>query len=95
MSLGFQWNPAKGAANLKKHKVSFTEASSVFADPLGRIFHDEEHSSDERREILAGWSDRGRLLLVSFTEVAPGRIRIISARTANRRERGAHAEEKH
>ena len=94
MSLGFQWNPTKAAANLKKHKVSFTEASSVFADPLGRIFHDQEHSSDEHREILVGWSDRGKLLLVSFTEVAPGQIRIISARAANRGERRAHEEER-
>ena len=95
MSVGFRWDPIKAATNLKKHRVTFTEASTVFSDPLARIFLDETHSDHERREILIGWSHQGRLLLVSFIEVAPDQIRIISARLANRRERRRHEEKKH
>ena len=56
MSLEFEWDPKKAAANLKKHGVSFGEAITVFADPLARIFDDDEHSSQERREIIIGHS---------------------------------------
>jgi uncharacterized DUF497 family protein len=56
MSLQFEWDSKKDAANLAKHEVSFEEAMTVFADPLARIFDDEEHSVDERREIIIGHS---------------------------------------
>jgi uncharacterized protein len=80
----FEWDPGKAATNLHKHGVSFTEASSVFADPLASIFPDTEHSDSESREILVGYSERGRLLIVSFTERPPN-VRIISARVATPR----------
>jgi uncharacterized protein len=86
MSVDFEWDPAKAEANVKKHRVAFDEALSVFADPLARIFDDPDHSADEAREILVGNSTRQRLLLVSFTERA-GKVRIISARRATRHER--------
>src|ERR1039458_10477471 len=54
MSLVFEWDPRKARANLLKHSVSFAEATSVFSDPLARIFEDEYHSADERREIILG-----------------------------------------
>lgn len=50
----FEWDKAKAVANFKKHGVSFDEASTVFSDPLARIFDDTEHSAGERREIIAG-----------------------------------------
>jgi len=52
MSLRFEWDPEKAAANLAKHGVSFEEALTVFSDPLARIFDDEDHSSEEEREII-------------------------------------------
>jgi uncharacterized DUF497 family protein len=64
----------------------------VFSDPLGKIFTDEEHSSDEEREILVGHSIAKRLLLVSFTERRSGTIRIISARRATRSEQQVYEE---
>src|ERR1043166_6901793 len=64
----FEWDKAKAAANFKKHEVTFDEASTVFSDPLARIFDDTEHSAEERREIIVGHSILGRLLLVYFTE---------------------------
>lgn len=62
MTPSFEWDEAKAQTNLQKHGVTIEEASSVFADPLAAIFPDDEHSSDEIREIIIGHSDRGRLL---------------------------------
>lgn len=82
----FAWDDNKAEANLKKHKVSFEEASTVFSDPLAAIFADDEHSTPgELREIIIGISDRKRLLLTSFTERAAV-IRIISSRPATKHE---------
>ena len=50
------------------HKVTFEEASTVFADLLGRITDDPRHSEGEERFVLLGQSDRDRLLVVMFTE---------------------------
>lgn len=87
----FDWDPEKAASNLKKHDgVSFTEAESVFGDPLAAVFSDEDHSFEEKREIIIGYSMRQRLLVVSFTERADDVIRIISARRADPEERRNH-----
>jgi uncharacterized DUF497 family protein len=91
MSLEFEWDEDKSSSNKKKHRVSFEEAATVFADPLAAIFDDEAHSEEEQREIIVGHSNKNRLLLVSFTERA-GAIRIISARQATKRERQAYEE---
>ena len=50
----FEWDNRKAQSNLRKHRVSFTEAASVFSDPLARIFADEAHSGNEVREIIIG-----------------------------------------
>lgn len=86
MALRFEWDAAKARANLSKHEVSFAEAITAFGDPLARIFEDLDRSENERRELLIGHSDRQRLLVVCFAETSRG-VRIISARTATRRER--------
>ena len=82
----FEWDKVKAAANLKKHGVSFKEAKTVFDDSLAVIFSDEAHSTDEFREIIIGHSQRGRLLMIAFTE-RQGNVRIISARPTTRQER--------
>ena len=88
----FEWDKAKAASNFKKHKVTFDEASTVFSDPLARIFDDPEHSAEERREIIVGHSILSRLLLVCFTEREANVIRIFSARQATRKERQDYEE---
>lgn len=88
----FEWDLRKAASNERTHNVSFEEASTVFYDPLAKIFADDDHSQDEVRELIIGWSNRKRLLIVSFTERGE-RIRLISARKATRRERRKHEEE--
>ncbi len=87
----FDWDDAKAAANLNKHGVSFEEAESVFGDPLARIFDDDVHSYEERRNAIFGHSDQNRLLIVSFTERADDTIRIISARSATPKESRRYA----
>jgi uncharacterized DUF497 family protein len=62
MSLRFELDPNKADANLAKHEVSFEEAMTVFADPLARIFPDEEHSGEELREIIIGHSGEHQLI---------------------------------
>jgi hypothetical protein len=64
---------------------------TIFRDPLARIFEDEEHSEDERREIIIGHSVKQRLIVACFT-VHGGRIRLISARKATRLERKDYEE---
>lgn len=85
MSLHFEWDPKKAAANLARHGVSFEEALTVFWDFLARIFDDEDHSVEEQREIIIGHSAKQRLLLVCFTARGSS-IRIFSARKATERE---------
>ncbi|MBO9370783.1 MAG: BrnT family toxin [Chloroflexi bacterium] len=88
----FEWDPQKAARNWQKHKVHFSEAATVFADPLSVTVVDPDHSAEEDRFIIIGQSYRGRLLIVSFTERGE-RIRIISARKLTRAERKAYEEE--
>jgi hypothetical protein len=94
MSLEFEWDPKKAKANHAHHGIDFEEALTVFRDPLARIFGDEEHSDDERREIIIGHSVKQRLTLVCFT-ANEGSIRLISARKATRLERKDYEENIH
>jgi len=87
----FKWDPAKAAANKTKHKVDFHEAASVLEDPLSTTFPDPRHSNTERRFLTIGVSSRQRLLVVSHTEEGET-VHIISARTAERRERRFYEE---
>lgn len=59
----YEWDTAKATANLRKHKVSFAEAASVFLDPLALTFDDPDHSEEENREITIGVSNKERALL--------------------------------
>jgi uncharacterized protein len=71
--------------------VLFTEALTVFADPLARIVDDPRHSRDEPRYAILGSSADNRLLVVMYTERGEG-IRLISARKATPRERNSYEE---
>ncbi len=82
----FEWNADKANSNLKKHGVSFNEASTVFNDALSVTFPDPNHSYDGGRYVIIGLSIAGRILVVPHTDRAD-RVRIISAREATRNER--------
>ena len=92
MPLEFQWDPDKARTNLRKHGVSFEEASTVFADPLALTIPDPDHSEDEERYITVGESTFRRIVVVSAVD-RDETIRIISARVANRRERRKYEED--
>jgi hypothetical protein len=82
-SLFFEWDPVKAAANLRKHKVSFEDAQTVFSDERARLIDDPDHSEDEERFLLLGLSSSLRLLVVAHCYRSTDNvIRIISARKA-------------
>lgn len=62
------WDPGKNQTNKKKHKIGFEEAATVFYDPLSLTVDDPEHSEYERRLHIIGESNKGRLVLVRFSE---------------------------
>ena len=82
----FEWDPDKEGSNIERHGIDFTEAATVFGDPLELTISDPDHSVGEFRFLSIGHSVRNRILVVSYTE-REDRIRIISARTASPRER--------
>lgn len=84
----FEWDQGKAHRNAEKHGVSFVEAATVFGDPLELAILDPDHSEGEFRFVSIGRSRIGNLLVVSYTERAQNRIRIISARRATKREQG-------
>ena len=96
MELVFEWDAKKAKANLKKHKVSFEEAKTIFNDPLLITFPDEEHSEDEERFISIGMAASDRVLLAVHTEREETEdlliIRIISCRKATASERRVYEE---
>lgn len=91
MNLTFEWNEEKAKENLKKHKVSFEEAKTVFNDPFLMTFPDIEHSEDEKRYINLGSSSKRRVLIVIHTE-RDENIRIIGCRKATTKERSTYEE---
>ena len=91
MALEFEWDPVKAELNLKKHGVSFDEATTIFRDTLSITISDPDHSDDEDCFIDIGMSHRMQLLVVCYTE-RKDKIRIISARRATRAERKNYEE---
>jgi uncharacterized protein len=85
----FEWDPNKEAKNVSKHKVSFHEAATVFGDPLSMTVLDPDHSAEEDRYAIIGWSSDGRLLIIAHS-YRNNRIRIISARELTRKEKEAY-----
>ncbi len=95
MSVEFEWDPAKATYNQEKHRVTFAEAQTVFADPGAVIVPDEWHDEAEDREIIIGRSQRNRLLFVVFVERMQLVIRLISARVATKKERREYEHTEH
>ena len=88
MSIQYEWSraPKKAAENLRKHGVSFEEASTALDDILSFTVPDRDHSTLELRYRTYGIARSGRLLVVSHSE-RDGNIRIFSARLASKSER--------
>ena len=82
----FEWDPQKEVRNLRKHGVSFDEASTAFGDAFAATIRDPKHTELEVRFVTMGMSSEGRLLVVAHTDEDES-IRIISARAATAHER--------
>ena len=84
----FAWDEEKHEANIKKHGITFIEAATVFDDVNALVRDDPDHSGDEDRFVILGFSESARLLIVCHCYRSDDSIiRIISARKANRKER--------
>ncbi len=79
--MNFKWDQTKSVSNLKKHDVTFEEASTVFGDPLSLTIPDPIHSTNENRFVTMGFSINSQLLVVIHAETYDN-IQIISARKA-------------
>lgn len=82
----FEWDEAKAESNQRKYGVNFSEAMTVFGDPLAMTGYDPKHADGEDRFLTMGTTVAGRVVVVSHTDRGDS-IRIISAREASRRER--------
>jgi uncharacterized DUF497 family protein len=86
-NIAFAWDPRKAKSNLAKHGVSFEEAKSVFLDDSARLLDDPDHSVDEERFLLLGYSFQAHCLIVSHCyRESDAEIRLISARKATAQE---------
>ena len=83
-----QYDPAKAAANLRKHGVAFADAEGALEDPLALTVPDPD-AEGEKRYIAIGLGSAGELLVVVYTE-REGEYRIISARRPTRKERESY-----
>lgn len=92
MKLNFEWDEDKAKANIKKHRVGFDEAATVFVDPFSITIHDPDHSVKEQRYIDIGCSDKGNVLVVVYIERGSS-LRIISCRKAVSSERKLYEEQ--
>lgn len=82
----FDWNKGNIDKNLVKHKVDFREAEEIFFNKPVKFYPDERHSQKEKRFIALGITNKSRKLTIIFTK-RKNKIRIISARNQNKRER--------
>jgi len=91
----FSWDARKAKRNIKRHKVSFEEAATIFYDEKAIEFFDPDHSKNEDRFLMLGLSWRLRILVVCYCLRKQGlEIRIISARKATRKEKRVYIEGK-
>jgi hypothetical protein len=89
--LTFVWDERKNRANQRKHGVSFEDARTAFYDENAKEYFDPDHSAEEDCFILLGMSSRLRVLVVCHCyRESEFMIRIISARRADKIERGVY-----
>ena len=88
----FEWDPEKDRSNQEKHGVAFVEASTAFDDPLSRTVRDPRHSEGEFRFVTIGYSSSNRLIVVAHADRGE-RVRIITARVAEPKERRKYESE--
>ena len=95
----FEWNADKARGNRQKHGISFQQASTVFHDQLAVTIFDADHGDDEERWVTIGQASGGQTLVVIHTFTAlnqsEAKVRLISARRADRQETKDYEETPH
>ena len=89
--IAFDWDKGNTEKNLHKHNVSNRETQEIFSDESLKIFEDVKHSHKEQRFVAYGATDLNRKLAVVFT-LRKQKIRVISARDQNKKERTTYEE---
>ena len=90
----FEWDAQKNTINIKKHGISFEEAATVFYDDEALLFDNPDHSIEENRFLILGVSQTEMLCIVSHCyKDSEDRIRIISARKADKEEKEVYNEQ--
>jgi len=84
----YEWDDKKNEENIDNHNVSFDEAKDVFSDSYALARADDKHSVAEKRYLIVGKIQDGRVITVCFTH-RESRIRLISAQE-RRKEREAY-----
>lgn len=82
---GFQWDKGNSTKNGEKHRVSMSECEEIFFNQSLIVVDDKKHSGMEKRFFALGKTERGKPLFLVFT-VRKDQIRVISARSMNRKE---------
>jgi len=90
--MSYQWDPIKATSNLEKHGIDFADAVGVFEDDWALTIK-EQYIAGEQRFVTIGMDFLGRVLVAVYTYSNDG-IRLVSARTATKRERGAYERER-
>ncbi len=92
-AISFTWDPNKNSTNILKHGISFEEAKSVFRDEYARLMHDPDHSEDEERFLILGFSKKNNILVVCHCYRENDEVvRIITARKATKNEKKEYQE---
>jgi uncharacterized DUF497 family protein len=97
LQYNFEWDPGKAKTNIRKHKISFEQAATIFRDPRAISIYDDEHSDSEDRWITLGLASNGILLVVHHTfeqlDNNNAIVRIISSRKTTKPETEQYKEE--
>jgi uncharacterized DUF497 family protein len=88
---GFEWDAGNRKKSIRKHEVSNEECEEAFFDHNKDIQKDNLHSINEERYVLLGQTRQNRLLYIIFT-IRKDKIRVISARDINKKERNLYEE---
>lgn len=96
MRYSFDWDSTKDQQNIRKHRVSFRQAATIFRDPNQLSIYDQEHSQNEERWITMGIDSTGvvRVVVHTYEQINDElcQIRIISARKVTNREMSQYRE---
>lgn len=85
----FEWDKGNQDKNYLKHGIAPRRAEEAFLDDKLILIEDIKHSQKEKRHIVIGKNNDGKILFTVFTKRGK-KVRIISVRTAIKKERSQY-----